>query len=274
MRETLFPVMADCLPGGETTERHEPLPFPFKGLPPLSSCSAEVTIGRMLLHGARLYWFVEVDDHGSPLGKAPTIGGQEVLILSIGERFWLLHECSGHEADLRVCPSSEQVGFPCRLFDHPREPRLGCLFTTLEAAYTYIAENQDCVPPENALSQLERRLLDIGGQRLVRVPDPHVQKLLRRGEVFKEPAAFIAGAQGRCHSNVARMWARSPEKLSIVTGYALGSDGQWRAHSWLVRSQRTKRQRRLIDTTYKVVQAYFGVILTRDEAEAFARNHG
>ena len=70
----------------------------------------------------------------------------------------------------------------------------------------------------------------------------------------------------QCHLNVGTYWAAAfPGDLDIVTGWALGRDGTWRAHSWL--------------SSYgdwfdiqRPYTAHYGVILTPAEAEDFLTN--
>ncbi|HEU5382788.1 MAG TPA: hypothetical protein VFV38_45860 [Ktedonobacteraceae bacterium] len=271
MSEKTFPEAA----GHHGSERQVPQPasarLPFL---PLSSAPTDVTFGRVLLSNARLYWFVEQAEDGTDLGKAPVVDGHEVVILCIGENWFLIHDCPDQDADLWACPSRQQIGSPYRLFENVSGRPLRGNFMTLGDALAYIAENREDGEIARALRELEQRLLSIGGHRLVPAFEPHLREILARGEIFVGKTEFVPGERGRCHFNVAKAWSTQKELLSIATGYALGSDGLWRAHSWLIRKQPLARQRRVIDTTLKVVQHYYGVILTEEEAELFWRNNG
>jgi hypothetical protein len=86
--------------------------------------------------------------------------------------------------------------------------------------------------------------------------------------MFDEPIELIPGEPHTCHTNVAYIWYENQEELAIGTGYALSDDGLWRQHSWLVRKEPIAEQYSLLETTIKRIK-YFGVILTKSEAQAF-----
>lgn len=118
------------------------------------------------------------------------------------------------------------------------------------------------------LFPLEQKLLSYGGTRMIYRSEPDLKKLLRSGAVFDEAAELIAGEEGTCHANASRIWHENQEELAIGTGYALSDDGLWRQHSWLVRKEPIAGQYRLLETTIKRIK-YFGIILTRSEAQEF-----
>lgn len=269
MPEQSFPPVPKCSHHDNPEVRNANSLFLADALSSLRSCQTSVTVGRVIFPDAQLHWFVEEDNDGTDLGEAPVIEGHEVLILRIGEHYLLIHDCPDQDADLWVRSSKEQVASPYRLFENRCGQPPGYGFAAIQEVFAYIAENREGGPRANRLLALDQRLLGISGCRLVPVAEPPLQELLTRGEVFDGEAEFVPGERGRCHHNVAKMWAAQRAALSIVTGYALGSDGQWRAHSWFVRKLPTTGQRHLIDTTFKVVQRYYGVILKEEEAELF-----
>jgi hypothetical protein len=118
------------------------------------------------------------------------------------------------------------------------------------------------------LFPLEQKLLTYGGTRMIYRFEPDLKKLFRSGAVFDEPAELIAGEEHSCHANVACIWNQNKEELAIGTGYALSGDGLWRQHSWLVRKEPIAGQYRLLETTIKRLK-YFGILLTKSEAQAF-----
>ena len=82
---------------------------------------------------------------------------------------------------------------------------------------------------KNSLKKLRKRLLAIGGKKVVELPDPHLEVSLKRGKVMegKKPKK-IHGRPNRCHHNVALFYLLKPDQYQIVTGYALAEDGYWR----------------------------------------------
>src|SRR5579859_3463389 len=114
--------------------------------------------------------------------------------------------------------------------------------------------------------KLEEKLLSIGGERVVAMPEPHLDILLERGRVFSPAGSKkIRGIQHKCHQNVALHYARHHiagcRSCEIVSGYAL-HDGVWIQHSWAWDGAR------VIETTF-VPDTYFGVVLTPQEAQIF-----
>jgi hypothetical protein len=110
-------------------------------------------------------------------------------------------------------------------------------------------------------------LLSIAGRNLVvpLTPDPDLPVLLERGELMHGYVQLVRMQRSRCHPNAAKLWVRTPRKISAIgTGYALSDDGLWRQHSWGVKSDGT-----LVETTIGRVQ-YFGLQLRGAEADMFA----
>jgi len=108
---------------------------------------------------------------------------------------------------------------------------------------------------------LERRLLAVGGVRMVMTFDEHCALLLDAGRVMDAPACPVAGAPSQCHVNVAdRVRAGEGDPC---TGYALSEDGLWRCHSWL-----QTPSGELLETTAPR-ERYFGIVLAGDARDDF-----
>ena len=121
---------------------------------------------------------------------------------------------------------------------------------------------------EKAL-KLRDRLLTFGGDiACMDLYDPDVDKILERGEFLGGAHARRApGERSHCHQNSAGYYLSNKGRVQIMTGYALSDDGCWRQHSWLVEPM--LRSWRVWETTVKRI-AYYGVILTPAECDAFA----
>ena len=114
------------------------------------------------------------------------------------------------------------------------------------------------------MEELERRLLQLGGDGLVFRLEPDLDLLLSRGKPIGGPKLLIPGRPSDCHRNVARLWRTMPGFARIVTGWSLVPDDQlWRQHSWLL------RRNVLIETTTRR-KRYFGVIFSEEENLRFA----
>ena len=110
------------------------------------------------------------------------------------------------------------------------------------------------------LLSLRKKLLLLGGEEIVSRDEPDLNKIIRRGKVFREKAKLKIMRPISCHSNVAELYADKGYK--IATGYALSNDGLWRQHSWCIDNKS------IIETTKKR-KKYFGFILTDKEAQKF-----
>ncbi len=110
---------------------------------------------------------------------------------------------------------------------------------------------------------LEARLLAVGGDRVVPMPELHIAILLARGRVFAgRRARKVWGWENECHGNSVVHYLDSRGRLEIATGYGLSGDGLWRQHSWLWDGER------VLETTVKR-RTYYGVVLTPVEAAGF-----
>src|SRR5262249_24743731 len=110
--------------------------------------------------------------------------------------------------------------------------------------------------------QLEVKLLAVDGDRGVEMPEPHLDILFERGQVFESAGSKrVKGKRNRCHGNAAlhymiqQHWGRGT--CDIVTGYAMHG-GVWRQHSWLWNGND------VLETTCNP-EVYFGAILNAIE---------
>ena len=93
--------------------------------------------------------------------------------------------------------------------------------------------------------------------------------IIERGQLwYGDNAIMKRGLPSRCHYNSAKIWETDKEKYRVATGYALSPDGMWRQHSWVI--EVGPKENRIIETTEFRV-AYFGMVLTDEEAETLLR---
>jgi len=113
-------------------------------------------------------------------------------------------------------------------------------------------------------SELEHKLLSIGGKRLVwRGCEPHLQQLVTAGQLFDVPVERHKMTVNNCHGNAAKLWAEDVKGTRLVTGYALSRDVcMWLQHSWVLKNGR------LWETTSQF-QKYFGVELDEMDSLRF-----
>lgn len=118
------------------------------------------------------------------------------------------------------------------------------------------------------LRTLRERLLDLGGEEMVPLPEPDLAKILARARSWSgKDAELRAGRASDCHANASRLWRGDARRHRIVTGYALtDDDGLWRQHTWALDGDQ------LVETT-EARSAYYGVILTEKEAQKFAESN-
>jgi len=116
---------------------------------------------------------------------------------------------------------------------------------------------------------LKERLLGIGGNTVSRQTSQlPCRTLYQRGRWFRsykwEHTHQKWTLPNECHGNAASIWEKTGHAAGwkVVTGYGLGIDGLWEPHSWLI-----DQKNRIIKETTVSRKAYFGVILTTEEAE-------
>jgi hypothetical protein len=156
-------------------------------------------------------------------------------------------------------------GRPMMVFRRRDDAQAGCdRFTSKRASY----EVSEVEATAGTFEYLAAKLLAVGGERVFPQPEPHLDALLGRGQVFKRKnRRWVRGRLHNCHTNAALYYARHYAldyggACEIVTGYGLDNDGDWSQHSWLWDGKR------IIETNADH-QVYFGTILTHSEARRF-----
>jgi hypothetical protein len=112
------------------------------------------------------------------------------------------------------------------------------------------------------LKALQDKLLHIGGDWVALQPEPDLEALLKKGQLAKGNLIFKPMAPCKCHSNCAQFWDKHSKTCRIATGWALGSDGIWRQHTWILKGKT------IIETT-EPRTLYYGIILRDEEANSF-----
>jgi hypothetical protein len=122
----------------------------------------------------------------------------------------------------------------------------------------------------NANRRLINKILTFGGHEVCMptIEDDLVDLMTRGVLVYGKKAQMMKGLASQCHSNSAALWEKNSDSLVIMTGYGLSNDGMWRQHSWCAHSV----DGRIVETTEKRI-AYFGFVMSNDEAEKFASDN-
>lgn len=119
---------------------------------------------------------------------------------------------------------------------------------------------------ERLWRDLSAQILEHGGMIVCAYPepDPDLLPTVVRGEYL--PAENIRRMEGEpreCHQNTAKLWVTGIAK-TVMTGYALSSDGIWRPHSWGLDENET-----IVETTVHWI-GYYGFRMDDFEACRFA----
>lgn len=117
------------------------------------------------------------------------------------------------------------------------------------------------------LVRLRNELLQYGGDAVVPILEPHVDKLLNSGHIIDPIDVMHTEMQmSRCHRNAAILYTDRADITEIGSGWALSDDGLWRQHSWAMRGDE------IVETT-KSRTKYYGVLLSGESAENFCNNN-
>ena len=121
---------------------------------------------------------------------------------------------------------------------------------------------------------LEKILLNIGGESVAKSPEEDLIQLIEKGnDVYNDfEVELVKMKDSRCHQNVTSFYNNfikdnSEEEISIITGWAL-SDGIWRQHSWIFLIY----DEVVIETT-KDRDSYYGIELRGDDLTEFLFNN-
>jgi hypothetical protein len=80
--------------------------------------------------------------------------------------------------------------------------------------------------------------------------------LLEKGEFYSETYMIIPVKKRRDSFEIcSEIWAEHPDKYSVVSGFALGHNGIWRSHDWLV-----DKDNNVFEVTREPRSLYFGAI--------------
>ena len=125
-------------------------------------------------------------------------------------------------------------------------------------------ENQKRLPEDEptreAWSELEQKLLSMGGRRVVWVgKEDSLEELLTRGHSFEQAMTFLAMPLESCHENAAVTWGKDVENTKLIYGYGLCRDGLWRHHGWAVKNGT------LLETNLPM-DRYFGIELSQQQS--------
>ncbi|CAM3758686.1 hypothetical protein [Deinococcus frigens] len=117
------------------------------------------------------------------------------------------------------------------------------------------------------------KLLEAGGDAAVMAPLGWFETaFLTRAELSNDPVRKGQGRGNQCHLNTASYYRKNPQRYRIVSGFGLNQDsdgvGCWRSHSWVF-DTKTKE---IVETVFPR-DLYYGVLLTDEEAEAFAAQY-
>lgn len=133
-------------------------------------------------------------------------------------------------------------------------------------------ENTPLIRANPKLAKLRKRLLALGGEEVdfTSGSDLYTELLLERG-FATEPKRVdrIPGRRRRCHWNSAVAYLDTYprcEPYRIVTGWALGNNGLWYRHSWVLDVDGDQ----ICESTFKAC-IYYGVMLNKDESKDFIR---
>jgi len=140
-------------------------------------------------------------------------------------------------------------------------------------------ENKNCLLDQTDANphrqQLKHVLKTAGFAVIIDDEDETIDCMLTRGE-FIEPkeAKYVAGYPNQCHYNSACYWSNNSDICSLMTGYALSSDGMWRQHSWCLLQKDPRSDKSIKDTVVETTAhrlLYYGFRLTNKEAESFVK---
>lgn len=120
---------------------------------------------------------------------------------------------------------------------------------------------------------LRDKLLAFGGEQAVM---PYIEEdlvnIFNRGQLwYGDRTKMELGRPSGCHSNSSFIFKKNQNDpdvdIRLATGYALSEDGMWRQHTWLVSINPIENV--IIETTVER-EAYFGFVMTSEEAKVFA----
>jgi len=125
--------------------------------------------------------------------------------------------------------------------------------------------------------ELFSKLLSFGGDSVNKVYEEDLDNLINYGVLYDTSTEYelVKMEPSNCHKNVVTFYSNfikdsnnSYDELSIVTGWALSSDGIWYQHSWLYFNYDDV----IIETTEPRL-LYYGTILKYTDLDNFIDNN-
>jgi hypothetical protein len=143
----------------------------------------------------------------------------------------------------------------------------------------YQARTAAVIEADEAADRLRLRLLAKAGAEVLfeEAGEPEAEVMLSRGAFHfrwrsSSYADHVPEDVGTAHTAAAALWRANKDRADLMTGYALYADGLWRPHSWVLTKKKKRAEEMRIAETKDRAVAYYGYILTPDEAEAFAKS--
>lgn len=134
-----------------------------------------------------------------------------------------------------------------------------------QAQKDFLKRRRDLVIDDKVTwDKLEKKLLSIGGEAVVPMPEDDLNLLLFIGHEFNHPTRSIPGKASGCHQNVATLFQEGMLRAA-ATGYGLSDDGLWRQHSWGL-----DWKGNLVETTVPR-EKYFGFYMVGAAGHDFAK---
>lgn len=128
------------------------------------------------------------------------------------------------------------------------------------------------IPHFKTALALRDKILTFGGEQVC-MPflESDMPLVLNRGQLwYGDRIIKNIGRACQAHYNASVIWEdkrdNKDELVQIATGYALSDDGMWRSHTWCILVEENSNT--IIETTEERL-AYFGFVLSEDEAVAF-----
>lgn len=104
--------------------------------------------------------------------------------------------------------------------------------------------------------KLREHLLAASGTNVKIDQETDFEYLLEKGEFYSETYMIIPVKKGFDSFEICSdIWAKHPDKYSVVSGFALGHNGIWWTHDWLV-----DKDDNVFEVTKKPRSLYFGVV--------------
>jgi hypothetical protein len=140
----------------------------------------------------------------------------------------------------------------------------------MQTSFTGMPGNLSRAKKWRRKKDLKQTLLAIGGKEVVWLSGdvPYLHELVAGGRLFYEQVRLRRCDGDQSRQNAARLWGQSFGRYHLVTGFALGADGRWVPHGWLLGREGKKQTAYVYETTGRKM-SYYGFILAHAEAVHF-----